>query len=56
MGRVAVPLDRARVAAIHDQEEATYRARTPRSAALHDRARRAMPPMVEMEPGAHRPT
>ena len=36
-------LDRARIAAIFEREEAAYRARTPRSAALHTRARAAMP-------------
>ncbi len=36
-------LDRTRVRAILDREEAAYRTRTPRSAALHARARKAMP-------------
>ena len=36
-------VDRARVKAIVAREEAAYRARTPRSAELHERARRSMP-------------
>jgi glutamate-1-semialdehyde 2,1-aminomutase len=36
-------VDRARVTDILAREEAAYRARTPRSAALHARARQAMP-------------
>ena len=36
-------LDRERVRAVGQREEAAYRARTPRSAELHVRARRAMP-------------
>jgi glutamate-1-semialdehyde 2,1-aminomutase len=36
-------VDRARVAAIFDRELAEYRARTPRSAALHARALESMP-------------
>jgi glutamate-1-semialdehyde 2,1-aminomutase len=36
-------VDRARVKAIVEREEAAYRARTPRSAALHRRALEAMP-------------
>ena len=36
-------VDRARVTAIVAREEAAYRARTPRSAELHRRARQAMP-------------
>jgi glutamate-1-semialdehyde 2,1-aminomutase len=36
-------LDRRRVDAVRQREEAAYRARTPRSAALHERARRSMP-------------
>ena len=36
-------LDRERVRAVGQREEAAYRARTPRSAELHVRAQRAMP-------------
>jgi len=36
-------IDRTRIRAILDREEAAYRTRTPRSAALHARAREAMP-------------
>ncbi|MDH4334429.1 MAG: aspartate aminotransferase family protein [Chloroflexota bacterium] len=36
-------IDETRVSSILDREEAAYRARTPRSAALHARARQAMP-------------
>src|SRR5918992_3061703 len=36
-------VDRARVAEIGAREEAAYRARTPRSAELHERARKALP-------------
>jgi glutamate-1-semialdehyde 2,1-aminomutase len=39
----ASSLDRARVEAIREREEAAYRRRTPRSAALHARAARALP-------------
>jgi glutamate-1-semialdehyde 2,1-aminomutase len=43
MTTVPTSIDRARVAQLRDREEAAYRARTPRSAALHERASRAMP-------------
>jgi glutamate-1-semialdehyde 2,1-aminomutase len=36
-------IDRTRIRAILDREEAAYRTRSPRSAALHARAREAMP-------------
>ena len=36
-------IDRTRILAVLDREEAAYRTRTPRSAALHARAREAMP-------------
>ena len=36
-------VDRGRVKAIVEREEAAYRARTPKSAALHERAKKAMP-------------
>ena len=36
-------IDRSRVAKILEREEARYRERTPRSAALHARARQALP-------------
>ena len=36
-------LDRERVRAVGQREEAAYRARTPRSAELHERAQRSMP-------------
>jgi glutamate-1-semialdehyde 2,1-aminomutase len=36
-------LDRERIKAIRAREEASYRARTPRSAQLHERARAALP-------------
>jgi glutamate-1-semialdehyde 2,1-aminomutase len=36
-------VDRGRVKAMVEREEAAYRARTPKSAALHERARKAMP-------------
>lgn len=36
-------VDRGRIRAIVAREEAAYRARTPKSAALHERAKRAMP-------------
>ena len=36
-------VDRARVKSIVEREEASYRARTPRSAELHARARESMP-------------
>jgi glutamate-1-semialdehyde 2,1-aminomutase len=36
-------VDRRRVTEIRDREEGAYRARTPRSASLHERARNAMP-------------
>jgi glutamate-1-semialdehyde 2,1-aminomutase len=36
-------VDRDRLKRILEREEAAYRARTPKSAALHERARRAMP-------------
>ena len=36
-------IDRTRIRAILDREEAAYRTRAPRSAALHARARKAMP-------------
>jgi glutamate-1-semialdehyde 2,1-aminomutase len=36
-------LDRERIREIGEREEAAYRARTPRSAELHERARQAMP-------------
>ncbi|MDQ3880566.1 MAG: aspartate aminotransferase family protein [Chloroflexota bacterium] len=39
----ARPLDRARVDAVRAREEAAYRERTPRSAALHARARESLP-------------
>ena len=38
-----VTIDRARMAQIGEREEAAYRARTPKSAALHERARKALP-------------
>jgi len=37
------PIDRARIAEIGTREEAAYRARTPKSAALHARAKEALP-------------
>jgi len=43
MKTVPASLDRRRIAEIRDREEAAYRARTPRSAELHQRAKRAMP-------------
>ena len=36
-------VDRERIKAVGEREEAAYRARTPRSAELHERARQAMP-------------
>jgi glutamate-1-semialdehyde 2,1-aminomutase len=36
-------IDRLRITELRDREEAAYRARTPRSAELNDRARRALP-------------
>jgi len=36
-------LDRSRIEAVLGREESAYRSRTPRSAELHERARRAMP-------------
>jgi glutamate-1-semialdehyde 2,1-aminomutase len=36
-------LDRERIRRIGEREEADYRARTPRSAELHERARQALP-------------
>ena len=36
-------VDRGRVKAIVEREEAAYRARTPKSAALHERAKKALP-------------
>jgi Glutamate-1-semialdehyde aminotransferase len=40
---ISTGIDRARLAQIHEREEAAYRSRTPRSAALFERARKAMP-------------
>ena len=36
-------IDRARIAEIWSREEAAYRARTPKSAALHARAKKSLP-------------
>lgn len=36
-------IDRQRITQLRDREEADYRARTPRSAELHERAKRALP-------------
>jgi glutamate-1-semialdehyde 2,1-aminomutase len=36
-------IDRGRITGIRDREEAAYRARTPRSAELHQRARQSLP-------------
>ena len=43
MTTAPVAIDRQRIANIHEREEAAYRARTPKSAALHARARQALP-------------
>jgi len=43
MTTVSASVDRARVTELRDREEAAYRARTPKSAELHERARRALP-------------
>lgn len=43
MSTIAAALDRSRVESIRQREEAAYRARSPRSAALYERARRALP-------------
>ena len=43
MKTVPASIDRGRVTQLRDREEAAYRARTPKSAALYDRAQRAMP-------------
>jgi glutamate-1-semialdehyde 2,1-aminomutase len=39
----AAAIDRRRITELRDREEAAYRARTPRSAELNERARRALP-------------
>jgi glutamate-1-semialdehyde 2,1-aminomutase len=36
-------IDRARIAQLGEREEAAYRARTPKSAALHERAKQSLP-------------
>jgi hypothetical protein len=41
-------VDRERVRAVGEREEAGYRSRTPRSAELHERARQSMPLGVAM--------
>ena len=43
MTTVSASVDRSRVADIRTREEAAYRARTPRSAGLHERATRSLP-------------
>ena len=43
MTTVPAAVDRRRITEIRDREEAAYRTRTPRSAALHERAKRALP-------------
>ena len=43
MTTAPVAIDRQRIANIYEREEAAYRARTPKSAALHARARQALP-------------
>jgi glutamate-1-semialdehyde 2,1-aminomutase len=43
MTTVPAAVDRRRITQIREREEAEYRARTPRSAELHERAKRAMP-------------
>lgn len=40
---ISVGIDRARLAEIHEREEAAYQARTPRSAELFERAKHVMP-------------
>lgn len=40
---ISTGIDRARLASIHEREEAAYRERTPRSAELFERSKRAMP-------------
>jgi len=40
---ISAGVDRGRLAAIHQREEAAYRARTPRSSALYERAKRSLP-------------
>jgi glutamate-1-semialdehyde 2,1-aminomutase len=48
-------IDRARITSIRDREEAGYRARTPRSAELHARAKKAMPLGVSSSFQAYEP-
>lgn len=43
MDTTGARLDRARVDEVRQREEGAYRARSPRSAALHERARRSLP-------------
>ena len=43
MKTMATTIDRARISSILQREEAGYRARTPRSAQLHERARQSLP-------------